>query len=326
MQDLRRILNAAVTHRDHPWCLATLVRTQGSSYRQPGARLLVHPDGRSTIGFLSAGCLEDEIARQGGEVIWMGVPRLISFDTRRLFGCDGSLTVYLEKIPAAGQGDNFLTQLAGRVARRQACQIIVPYADSGASAILTDQGCREDFLRSSPPQAPGSESGIFLQSLPPPRRLLVIGDGPEVTPMRTFAEALGWNFHGYSHPDAIPEDFTGDAATAAVVMTHKVGRDLAALQRLVPLGLPYIGLLGAKRRHQELLSQWADLYHTGLPPLWLENLHAPAGLDTGSESPEEIAFSILAEASAVLSGRTGGFLREKTGPIHSPVDRLEVGV
>ena len=49
----------------------------------------------------------------------------------------------------------------------------------------------------------------------------------------------------------------------------------------------------------------------------LDNLFAPAGLDTGSEAPEEIALSIVAEVAAVLSGRVGGFLRERDANIHA---------
>ena len=311
MKDLHRILHSAVTGRNHPWCLATLVKAEGSSYRQPGARLLVHPDGCRTIGFLSAGCLEEEIALQGGEVMERGIPRLVEYDTRKLFGCDGRLFIYLEKIPAAGETGNFLTNMAVRMARREPCKVAVPYAMSGGSRLLPDKAA---------PLAPavvGADDGIFVQTLPPPKRLLVFGTGPEVAPLKSFAEGLGWTFQSYAHPDELPDDFQADAATAAVVMTHKIGRDLSALHRLVPLGLPYIGLLGAKRRHQEVLSLFVDLYGAGLPHQWLRHLHAPAGLDTGGESPEEIAFSIMAEAAAVLAGRNGGFLKEKQGSIHS---------
>lgn len=308
MKDFRRILEAAQRERDHAWCLATLVKAEGSSYRQPGARLLVYPEGSRTIGFLSGGCLEEEIAGQGREVLASGVPRLVFFDTRRLFGCDGRLSVYLEPVPAAGGEGNFLTRMGERISRRGICRVVVPYAAGEASALLPDWALVVE------------REGIFVQSVSPPPRLIVFGDGPEVEPLASFAEGLGWTFQRHSHPDELPEDFVPDAATAAVIMTHKFGRDLASLARLFPLRLPYIGLLGPKRRHQELLQRFADFQGGGLPPEWLEILHAPAGLDTGSESPEEIAFSIVGEVAAVLAGRTGGFLKEKTGAIH----RMEV--
>ncbi|MES2466446.1 MAG: XdhC family protein [Verrucomicrobiota bacterium] len=304
MKDLNRILHHAVTQRNQPWCLATLVKAEGSSYRQPGARLLVHADGRHTTGYISAGCLEEEIARQGGEVLDCGIPRLVNFDTRVLFGCDGRLSVYLERIPPAGVEGNFLTTMAARIGIRAHCRVAVPYAAAGASELVPDT------------ILPGPCDGTFLQTLPPPRRMIVFGSGPEVAPLKSFAAVLGWVFEAYAHPDELAEEFSGDAATAAVVMTHKIGRDLSALHRLVPLGLPYIGLLGAKSRHRELLSLFVDLHGMDLPRNWTHNIHAPAGLDIGSESPEEIAFSILGEAASVLAGRSGGFLKEKQGSIH----------
>jgi xanthine/CO dehydrogenase XdhC/CoxF family maturation factor len=51
-----------------------------------------------------------------------------------------------------------------------------------------------------------------------------------------------------------------------------------------------------------------------LPPV--AGLHAPAGLDIGSETPAEIALAITAEIIAVLNGRNGGPLRGGDGALH----------
>ena len=48
----------------------------------------------------------------------------------------------------------------------------------------------------------------------------------------------------------------------------------------------------------------------------LRRVYGPAGLDVGSETPEEIALSIVTEIRAVLSGRAAGFLRDRHGPLH----------
>lgn len=301
MKDLKLILETAASGQERDWALATLVRTQGSSYRQPGARLLVADDGRTT-GFLSGGCLEPEIGRHGKEVIASGDPWLGNFDTRKLFGCDGRLEIYIEKISAAGSAGNFLTRLADRIRSRDLCRIRVPYQDGLPSELLDDHALvveRDD---------------IFHQTLPLPVRLLLFGSGPEIAPIRWFAAGLGWDLLDFSHPDELPENFRADNATAAVIMTHKFGRDLASLARLLPLGLPYVGLLGPRRRQREMLARLQDFNDPD--PAWLATLHAPAGLDIGSEAPEEIALSIISEISAVLARRTAGFLRDKQSPIH----------
>ena len=49
----------------------------------------------------------------------------------------------------------------------------------------------------------------------------------------------------------------------------------------------------------------------------IKNLFAPAGLDIGSEAPEEIALAIISEVAAVLSNRMGGFLRERRSDPHT---------
>jgi xanthine/CO dehydrogenase XdhC/CoxF family maturation factor len=101
-------------------------------------------------------------------------------------------------------------------------------------------------------------------------------------------------------------------------MTHNFGRDLLALDRLLPLQLRYVGLLGPRKRHAELLARLSEYrpldFETGI-----RNLYAPAGLDVGSEAPEEIALSIVSEVAAVLSGRCGGFLRERSSDTHKTI-------
>lgn len=301
MKSMERILRAACAEPHHPWALATLVKTEGSSYRLPGARLLVSLSGE-TIGFLSAGCLEEEIGREGLEVIASGKPRLLHFDTRQLFGCDGRLWIYIERIPAAGETGNLLTLIDRCCRNRRICRIIVPYAEGQPSRLLDEHALVLE------------EDGIFTQSIALPTRLLLFGNGPESESMAAFARGLGWEVIGYAHPDEMPEHLVADQSTAAVIMNHKFGRDLVSLTRLLPLGLPYIGLLGPKRRQAELLRHFGEF--TELDPEWLAALHAPAGLDIGSESPEEIALSIISEISAVIAQRSAGFLRDRKGAIH----------
>jgi len=164
----------------------------------------------------------------------------------------------------------------------------------------------------------------------PPISLLVFGAGSDAVPLVRLAAELGWRVsvldarEAYAtaerfpaadrvrvvHPERLDPGSLGiDDRSAAIVMTHHFLNDRALLERLLPTGLPYIGLLGPRKRARKLLDELGAAAGTG-------RVHGPAGLDTGSETPEEIALSVLSEVQAVLSGRGGGFLRDRAAPLH----------
>ena len=88
--------------------LATVVATEGSTYRKSGARMVVLPDGRYQ-GLLSGGCLEGDLRYHADEVRVRGAPKLVAYDPREsddaLFGlgsgCEGAMRILLE---SAGRG------------------------------------------------------------------------------------------------------------------------------------------------------------------------------------------------------------------------------
>src|ERR1700693_1177414 len=82
---------------DGPFALATLVKSSGSTYHQPGSRMLIL-QGRRFIGRLSACCIEEEMAGLGEAVIHNGKPARCSFDLRSRFACDGSIEVFIERL------------------------------------------------------------------------------------------------------------------------------------------------------------------------------------------------------------------------------------
>src|SRR5580692_6758150 len=103
--------------------LATVVATAGSTYRKPGARMLIMADG-SYLGLLSGGCLESDLQLHAREVMQSGLPRAVEYDMRgpddTLFGigagCEGAMRVLLEpagpRSPAAAA-----LEAAGRTTR-----------------------------------------------------------------------------------------------------------------------------------------------------------------------------------------------------------------
>jgi xanthine dehydrogenase accessory factor len=304
MKALQQIVKRVAENPSLRWALATLVQTEGSTYRKPGARLLIEAVGK-TLGVLSGGCLEEEIARYGQDVIATGSPVLMSFDTRRLYGCDGRLKILIEPLRAAELNGNLITEIGRRLSNRQLCRIRTCFEGETLGSELLPA----DILLPE-------RSGIFIETVPLPVRLLIFGSGPEIEPLSQFAGNLGWVIEHFVHPSELREDFRPDAQTAALVMNHNFGRDLLALDRLLALQLRYVGLLGPKKRRAELLARLSEHrpldLHAGM-----KNLFAPAGLDIGSEAPDEIALAIVSEVAAVLSNRTGGFLRERTSDTHT---------
>src|SRR6266699_749959 len=306
MKALQQIIRRVAENPFRPWALATLVQTEGSTYRKPGARLLVDSDG-STLGVLSGGCLEEEIGRYGRKVIGDGSPILLSFDTKRLYGCDGQLKILVEPLPAVRPNGNLITEIGRLLRNRQVCRIRTCFEDNALGSELL------------PPEVLLAERrGVLIDTVPLPVRLLLFGSGPEIEPITQLARNLGWVVERFGHPSELVEDFRADAQTAALVMTHNFGRDLLALDRLLPLQLRYVGLLGPRKRHAELLARLSE-YRPLDFDAGVRNLFAPAGLDIGSEAPEEIGLSIVSEVAAVLSERRGGFLRERKGDIHTGI-------
>lgn len=176
----------------------------------------------------------------------------------------------------------------------------------------------------------------LVEVVEPATRLLVCGAGHDARPVVELAAGIGWHVRVIDHRPGyiVAERFPGarevalfdperpgeagldvDDRTAVVIMTHHFLKDLALLDRLLDGPAPYVGLLGPARRRERLLAELAARGRR-FAPRRLDRLHGPAGLDIGSETPEEIALALIAEIRTVLSRRAGGFLRECDGPLH----------
>lgn len=292
MKEIRDILAEFGRRRGEPLALATLVRARGSSYRRPGARMLITGDG-GAVGALSGGCLEEEVAVRAQEVITGGEPVLLSFDTRLRYGCNGTIDIFVERVRP-----ELLERLAAAQRNRSESLLATVFENS--------QSLGTRFLYSTEEALPGA----FVQLIPPPLRLVLIGHGPDGIALRGLAAVLGWTVIETEEISTLPDDF--DAWTAVVVKTHNYGRDYAALEKFLPLGLPYLALLGPRRRRDQLLYVLVEAGVT-----IRSQLFAPAGLDIGAESPEEIALAIVAEIQAIFAEGAGRSLRERKTPIHA---------
>lgn len=189
----------------------------------------------------------------------------------------------------------------------------------------------------------GEDEGItiFFQVLQPSLTLIIFGAGNDAIPLSLMADILGWetvivdgrtNYATkarfplakkivVSKPGLIAYDET-DKYTVAILMTHNYDYDISILRQLIYLNLEYVGVLGPRAKLKRMLDELED---SGISLTGKLNLHGPAGLDIGAETPEEIALSIVAEIKAVLTQRDGNFLKEKTTPIHYPSSNLLIG-
>lgn len=172
-----------------------------------------------------------------------------------------------------------------------------------------------------------SRHEVLLESLLPPYALTVIGLNAGSVALLRIADGLGWTVtlvddradrplpapipdrvrRVVASPQDLREKLDFDARSFAVVMTHSLSRDIDYLRALAGAPLAYLGAIGSRKRVRNLFDG------SGLAP---EQLHAPAGLDLGSETPEEIALSIAAEILATVNARRSQPLSRSDGPIH----------
>ncbi|MCP3981672.1 MAG: XdhC family protein [bacterium] len=185
-------------------------------------------------------------------------------------------------------------------------------------------------------ESAGTWSDVLIEHLPPPMRLAVFGAGSDAQPLVRIAGELGWEVTVFDHrpvfasPERFPEaaavrcvDFDElsaagvsiDDRTPMVVMTHHFLNDATLLSFLHSTPAPYVGVIGPKQRRENLMQE-LDRRGVRMAPEHESKIFGPVGLDIGSETPEEIALSILSEIVAVLSGRRGGSLRDRGGPLH----------
>jgi xanthine/CO dehydrogenase XdhC/CoxF family maturation factor len=313
MSDWPHLLDFARQNAGQTMALASLVAREGSSYRQPGARMLVTADGNHA-GTLSGGCLEDGIATVAQRVLDSGRPETLHIDTRPHFGCPGKLRVFVEPVAAES-----LTSAFDLVVRRQEFHLATYFEGAGTRIFREDE---ED----------PNQSGVLIEKVGPRSRLVVIGWTSDSDPLLRMASMLGWDLHRVSRmemaavagetvvvcaEDEFAAKFPADAMTAVLIMTHRLTTDLGFLKAVLPEGYGYIGLLGSRRRRETLL---AEAGACGLleDPSVAERFYAPVGLDLGGEHPATIALAILAEIQAVFTGSSAGFLRDRLGIIHHP--------
>ncbi|WP_375495734.1 XdhC family protein [uncultured Nostoc sp.] len=350
--------------------LATVVKTQGSTYRRPGAKMLMTNTGRM-IGTISAGCLENDVFEHTQQRMSDGEPIVVTYDHTASedilwgfgLGCNGIVQVLIERLEKESTPNaiafiqecfhqKHLGIIATVFAFEGAVKVklgsrLLLYPDGKFITDIKDANLIQSLIadsqaafanqksRVSNYQLPLGNVEVFIEVIQPPTHTVIFGAGYDAVPVAQFAQALGWKVTVVdcraneatrvrfplpcdvilSRREIVQKQVFINAHTNAVVMTHNYLDDREILKMLLPSPARYIGILGPKVRTERLLEDVRSqgiVYNTEQ----LRRLHSPIGIDIGADTPEGIALAIIAEIQAVLTNRSGNFLRNRNQPIH----------
>ena len=229
MKEIREIINAYNKARinEKRLALATLVHLNGSSYRRPGARMIVDEEGQLT-GAISGGCLEGDALRKAVFCIHTQTPKLVVYDTSDeedatigiQLGCSGIIQVLFEPIDEHDPL-NPIELLKKAIHKRQNTVLVTLYAPKikkgdtvGTSMLLEDSGefhnnstfqfvpepLMQDIKETLTVKKSSFKSyqqndntfNAFLSFISPPISLVIVGAGNDAIPLQSIAETLGW--------------------------------------------------------------------------------------------------------------------------------------
>ena len=231
VKEIKDIINAfdAAVSAKKSMALATVVHVEGSSYRRPGARMLVTDDGQLT-GAISGGCLEGDALRKALLAISQQKNKLVTYDTTDdddntlgvQLGCNGIVHILFEPIDPE-QVNNPIALLKRASAKRQNAVLLTLFSLTGrkdfqpgtcclylekenvseysvASIVSNDvflkeiehaQQIQDSFFKSF--VIDGQNLTGFVEYLKTPPSLVIAGAGNDTIPLMDMASVLGWN-------------------------------------------------------------------------------------------------------------------------------------
>jgi xanthine dehydrogenase accessory factor len=251
-------LVAQMQAAEQAFVLATVVRTVSVTAAKAGAKAIIRPDGTIVAGWIGGGCAKGAVLKAAREALADGEPRMVSV-----------------------QPENLLAEL-------------------GVKPGETREGVR--FASNMCPSK--GTMDIFVEPVLPHPSLVILGASPVALSLAAQARRLGYHVtlaapasDLTAEPDAQiivdgfePRDLN-NARRFVVVSTQGKG-DEAALKQAIAIEAAYLAFVGSQRKMAVLRDK---LVATGLDPAAIDRIKAPAGLDLGAITPEEIAMSILAE-------------------------------
>jgi xanthine dehydrogenase accessory factor len=336
--------------------LATVVKTSGSSYRNPGARLLLTQTG-VRAGSISGGCLEDDLVKKAWWLTENG-PAIRRYDTTPDgeigsgfgLGCNGIIHVLLERLNPAERNVLDLirhvrvrrqpaiwahvvapVEAAGRYLSMDAAGTLRQNLPSGVNILAVQEQATLSLLSGDSQHIQLDGTELFLETLRPAVRLLIFGAGDDAVPLSDLAKYLGWHvtvIDGRAHY-ARREKFPN----ADAVIVRNAGE--TPKEPFDPWTVAVL-MTHSYTQDLDLVRQLAAnpppylgilgprkrsaqlLDDAGVDAAQLApSLHTPMGLDIGADGPEQVAVAVIAEVQAFLNGRAGGQLRDRQGSIHA---------
>jgi xanthine dehydrogenase accessory factor len=243
-----------------------VVRTVAATAAKAGAKAVIRADGGVTEGWIGGGCARAAVVKAAREALADGQPRLVSVQPE-------------EGLQAQG---------------------VKPGEERA--------GIR--FARTMCPSR--GTMDVFVEPVIPRPQLVVCGSSPVAVAIADLGRRIGFDLticappveqRAFAEADRRIEsyDLPQDAGRNRFIVVSTQGRgDEAALQAALAADSDYVAFVGSRRKADALK---AALAAQGADPTRLARLKAPAGLDLGAITPEEIALSILAEIVAQRRSR-----------------------
>ncbi len=354
MNELERITREAV-HTDEAYLLATVVRVAGSSYRRPGARMLVAGD-RWLSGCVSGGCLEGDVMLRGAHRCRDGAV-VVTYDSTEesgepWLGCNGIVDVLMELVPAGGDNDALAFARACFAEERAGTLVTVigstvPGVEIGMRLAVgppcalqrpVPAGPVWDALAAAGTGAPGVHAlagvTVLVEVIAPSPQLFVLGSGHDAAPVVTLARSVGFRVTVVDRVIREPSRFLaaeqrlstgGDLAGLAAAIDAAASAYVVIMHHQLGADRAAIGVaLASRAAYIGVLGparRTRDLLaELGVPEGARDpRLHAPIGIDLGAETPEQIALAIVAEVQAVMQRAPGSPLRHRARRLHSDV-------
>ena len=240
------------------FALATVVRTVAATAAKAGAKAVILPDGTISEGWIGGGCARAAVLKAARDALADGKARLVSV-----------------RPPDVLQ-------------------------EQGISAGDERAGMR--FAKNMCPSE--GTMDVFVEPVLPRPQVVVCGSSPVAVAVARLGQQLGFMVTACA-PAAEQESFpeadrriegyalpVDDAGARFVVVSTQGRGDEAALQAALAVEADYVAFVGSRKKAASLV---ATLEQRGVAPERLAKLKAPAGLDLGAITPDEIAVSILAE-------------------------------